>query len=259
MKLFNKGLLVSSSLLILSSCGGSDIKEHQSDYLSWGTSSVKRSTIRASREESIRVCMSGRISRDDADRATAWSTESLLVWLRALKVIDTRVTSRITYTCDNPHLTWNIRSGNGRANARPGQVNIYTARPFGTWSHELGHAFAGLSDTYAGGAGKCKSGQPLSLMCWGAYGPRADHSEYSTLWEDDILGVQANYNKVFRDEKTPADWADQVDLTAAIDPQNPWPTGKKFEPVVTFKDWNIEIASGLTATAIDNSGDILDF
>jgi hypothetical protein len=54
--------------------------------------------------------------------------------------------------------------------------------------HELGHA-VGLYDTYNGRGGSCQQGQPDSVMCW---------ARYTELTEDDILGIQDVYKKVFR-------------------------------------------------------------
>jgi len=240
-------------LLALTSCGQNT---SELDYLSWSRSGIKSSTISASREDTIKVCMKGQASEPDLKRATEWSNESLLIWLRALKTIDIKVTSSITYTCKRPHLTWNLRSGNGRSNASPSKVNIYLARPFGTWTHELGHAFAGLSDTYAGGAGKCKRGQPLSLMCWGAYGPRADHTEWSTLYADDIKGVRDHYDIVFKDEKIAPEWAEDVDVTGPLNPHDPWPI---LQGVTIIKLDNLVKIVGDEATEIDYSGRILDY
>jgi len=146
-------------------------------------------------------------------------------------------------------LTIHLRPGKGTSYASPSVTTIYLTRPYGTWTHELGHALAGLGDTYKGGAGSCGN-QPESLMCWGAYGPRANPEEWSTLWLDDIKGIQANYKKVFPSEGTSPAWADTVDLEESIDFDQPWPDTDREE--IYFEDHKVELIDG-PASEIDYS------
>lgn len=218
------GLLPLAAVVCLASACSSEDLGLSRDYISWSESSIRDSTIMKAQAPTINVCLQGRASTADLDRAKLWTKQSLLTWLRTLKVVDQRVTSSLTLTCTDRHLTINLLSGSGRSYASPSVANLYLGVAYGTWTHELGHAFAGLSDTYTGSsAGACRSGQPESLMCWGAYGPRRDHAAWSTLWQDDIAGIQANFRRVFQGPFTAPDWAGSIDLEAPLDPQSPWP------------------------------------
>src|SRR5690606_11183485 len=126
-------------------------------------------------KDDLKVCLSGSVSAADYERSQAWAHRAVLTWFRTLKVLDEAVTANVTFTCSDYDLFFQLRSGSGRSYASPSWINVYMTRPFGTWTHELGHALAALGDTYSGSsAGQCQSGQPQSLMCWGAYGPRAN-------------------------------------------------------------------------------------
>lgn len=195
----------------------------ETNYLSWSTDSIRASLIGQAKKEVVNVCLQGSVTAADLQRAKTWSRRAILTWFRALKVIDERVTGNIALTCTNRDLTINLKTGDSTSFASPSVATIYTQRPFGTWTHEFGHALAGLTDTYGGGAGSCKSGQPLSLMCWGAYGPRANLNAWSTLWPDDIKGIQANYRLLNSGGTTAPAWADEVDLEAPLDLSTPWP------------------------------------
>ena len=144
--------------------------------------------------------------------------------------------------------------GSGTSYASPSVSTIYLSRPFGTWTHEFGHALVGLSDTYSGRtAGDCVSGQPESLMCWGAYGPKKDEAAHSTLWADDIAGFQANYYKIFGRDLTPPDWAGTIDLESPLDVNNPWP---EFSfPNRTEDATLVRIDDSLPTTPIDANED----
>ena len=127
----------------------------------------------------------------------------------------------------NPDLTINLRSGNGTSFAGCGQTTIYSGNPYGTTLHEFGHAVVGLSDTYSGRqAGACKSGQPQSAMCWGAYGKK-DAEGYSMLYPDDVSGAQANYRNLFSDLNPPSV---KIDPFAVLDVRNPWPKSPTINP-----------------------------
>jgi len=186
-------------------------------FIAWSTTSGI--SLRSAREPEFRVCISGR----DSERARAYTRRGVLTWLRAVWVIDDRVTNQVTFECNNSHMRVNILPGSGTSNASPGRTNIYEQRPYGTYLHEFGHSLAGLADTYSGRqAGRCQAGQPQSNMCWGAYGPRSDPERFSGLWQDDIEGVQSQYRKIFRDSRPPANGS-SVDLKAPLNVENPWP------------------------------------
>jgi hypothetical protein len=232
--------------VVFSGCGaGTSDQAHVSSpkYIQWGSNSVRSSTIADVRGDEIRVCLSGSVTSEEFNLSRERTTRSVLTWLRVLKVMDESVTANVTFSCDNYHLIFYLRRGSGTSYASPSTINIYMNRPFGTWTHELGHAFAGLGDTYTNGtAGSCQSGQPQSLMCWGGYGPRRDQDEFSTLWPDDIAGVQANYRRLFGGDLTPPDWADEIDLEAPLDSENPWPAAS---PEIRFYGSNLVVDDNL--------------
>lgn len=243
---------------LLTGCGQLPTQDASTlNYLSWDSSSVRSSTIADARKETINVCLQGSVTAPDLERSKTWARRAILTWLRTAKVIDVRVTSNVAYSCENRDLTINLRNGSGTSFASPSVSTIYMTRPYGTWTHELGHALAGLNDTYAGGAGSCKSGQPLSLMCWGAYGPRANPEEWSTMWPDDIAGMQANYRKIFQNELVAPEWAGDIDLEAPIDVERPWPEATVQLFQADSHDVTI-LAGGETAILVDdpNSQDL---
>ncbi len=237
-------------IMILTACG-STIETSELNYLSWGQSAVRQSLIAKARVKTINVCLTGTVSSADLERAKTWSRRSILTWFRIAKDMDKRVTSNIAFTCTNKHLTINLRKGSGTSFASPSVATIYMSRPYGTWTHEMGHALAGLSDTYASSAGKCKSGQPQSLMCWGAYGPRANPDEWSTLWSDDIAGFRANYRKVFTDTLVPPTWSGKINLEAPMDLNAPWPEALVAQTDDDMDSTLATIDDSLGATTID--------
>ncbi len=242
------------SVVFLACCEmllGSSASQADSRYVSFSESSVKRCTIAHIRKPTLNICLAGQSTGPDFERAKAWAARASLTWLRVLKVIDQSVTRQIAFTCNQKHLTINLRPGGGTSFASPSVSTIYSTRPYGTWTHELGHALAGLGDTYAGGAGKCGS-QPQSLMCWGAYGPRANPDQWSTLWSDDIKGIQANFQKVFPGASIAPAWAQSVDLEKPVDPIDPWPSDAVIEPKV--QDHQVQLVKG-EASEIDYSED----
>jgi hypothetical protein len=157
-----------------------------------------------------------------------WAKRGVLTWLRAARKADDRVTGNVEISCSNPHVMINMLGGRSRSYASPGIVHFYTGQPYGELLHELGHAVAGLGDTYVGSqAGSCAPGQPQSNMCWGAYGPRSDPEKHSGLWPDDITGVMANQRRLFADAKPPAN-ADTINAEAPLNMSSPW--GGSMQP-----------------------------
>ena len=135
----------------------------ESRYVSFSESSLRRCTIAQIKKPNINICLSGQATGPDLERAKTWAARASLTWLRVMKVLDEQVTRQIVFTCANPNLTIYLRPGGGTSHATPSNSTIYLTRPYGTWTHELGHALAGLGDTYQGSAGKCGN-QPQSLM-----------------------------------------------------------------------------------------------
>ena len=222
-----------------------------SRYVSFSESSVKKCTIAHIRKPTLNICLDGQATSADLQRVQQWAARASLTWLRVLKVLDNQVTRQVVFSCQNKHLSIHLRPGGGTSHASPSVATIYLTRPYGTWTHELGHALAGLGDTYQGGAGKCGS-QPQSLMCWGAYGPRANPEEWSTLWSDDIKGIQANFRKVFSGASVPPSWANNVDLEDSLELENPWPDSGFSVP--KLKSHQVQIVKG-PASVIDTSED----
>jgi hypothetical protein len=206
----------------LASCGTSPTGSELS-YISWSQVNIQNSTLADAAEDAINICLRGATSQENLERATRWSTRSVLTWLRVLKSVDKNVSGNIRYTCNSPDLTWVLKTGEGVSNASPSRVNIYMTRPYGTWTHELGHALAALGDTYLDRtAGNCRSGHPESLMCWGAYGPRRDPEQFSTLWQDDIDGIKENYRRLFGTGMESPAWGAGFDHTIPLDSNEPW-------------------------------------
>lgn len=237
-------------LLLVGACGKPQVGS-ELDYISWGEAGARRSTISASQKDELKVCLNGNMSQEDFERVKKWSIKSVLTWLRVAKSVDDSVVGKITFTCSRYDLLIRLRPGSGTSFASAGETTIYLARPYGTWTHELGHALAALGDTYQGRtAGSCRSGHDPSLMCWGAYGPRRDHEEFSTLWEDDINGFLHNYRLVFGDEIEAPEWGGELDLLASFDPVEPWPG---YDPqAVEFKDSRVFVDPKKLPTEVDN-------
>lgn len=218
---------------------------------SFSESAIRKCSLMHSTKPIFNICLKGEASAADLERGKTWATRSTLSWFRVLKTLDRNVTREVVFTCQSPHLTIHLRKGGGTSFANPSVTTIYLSRPYGTWTHELGHALAGLSDTYAGAAGQCGN-QPQSLMCWGAYGPRANPDQWSTLWPDDIEGIRKNYRKVANEMLFPPDWAPWIDPEKALDPSNPWPDFQ-FQSYSDV-DTEVTVTSG-SETEIDYSPD----
>jgi hypothetical protein len=190
------------------------------DYLTMNSSGC---TLRYAREPEIRLCIQGNAAGGASlERAKDYSKRALLSWFRALRQIDDKVTNQVVFSCNKPHLKVQLDQGNGTSMGRCGYTRIYSQRPYGTYLHEFGHAVAGLADTYSGGsAGNCVSGQPQSVMCWGAYGPK-DGAGYNHLFPDDVKGIQNIYRKIMGSTALQAPKV-KIDPYGALDPNNPWP------------------------------------
>lgn len=171
------------------------------------------------REPEFRICTRGATSSSTDDRAI----RSVLIWLKAARIADGKVTKNVKISCNKAHLNIEMIAGRGRSMGGPSSLMYYTGQAMGELVHELGHALVGLGDTYAGGAGVCKAGQPQSNMCWGAYGPRSDMQKYSGLWPDDIEGVQRKVKRLFRDAIPPANASAINAEEPLLDANNPWP------------------------------------
>lgn len=220
-------VLAGSVATTLTSCartGGEDQHSAELHYLTFGGSNG--CTLNYAQEPEIRLCVAGTTGAT-LEKAKDYSKRALLTWLRALRQIDDQVSSNVVFSCSSPHLRVNMIPGSGTSYAGCGKANIYTAKTYGTYLHEFGHAVAALGDTYTGGsAGACRSGQPKSVMCWGAYGPNKDPQGFSLLYQDDVNGIQNQYRKITASRGillVPP--REQIDPLAPIDPNNPWPTG----------------------------------
>lgn len=231
----------------LTGCGQSQDSHSHQKFIAWQVDSVQASGIADARADVYRICLNGQINPADEQRVRDWTVRAALTWLRPLKKIDAEVTDQLMLTCDRPHMTIRLRPGSGTSFASPSIMTIYLSRPFGTWSHEFGHAFTGLADTYQSGAGKCFSNQPQSLMCWGAYGPRKDFKIWSTLWPDDIDGLYSNYEKIIGETDAPS-FAGQINSEKSFSLEKPWPG---FELVDT--DSQLSTSEDIESVEIDYS------
>lgn len=182
-------LLIFNTFLFSVSCSEpAAIGEHESHsslhYLIM--SSSNKCLVAKALDPEIRVCFSGSGVNENVKQHVKGG---ILEWFEPLRKLNSRVTASVQFSCSNPQLTVNVNPGNGTASAGCGRINSYSQRPYGSFLHELGHALAGLSDTYQGRqAGSCRPGQPESIMCWGAYGQ-------NRLYPDDIEGVINQFKK----------------------------------------------------------------
>ena len=248
---FTKKISHILGVLLLAGCG-KGVAHSENKYISWNTGMVRNSVIAKALEPELRICVDGDMNSTELDRVKSWAQKAALTWLRVAKVMDNRVLGKVAFSCEKYHMALHMFRGEGTSHASPSVSNIYLKRPFGTWTHEFGHALVGLSDTYTGRtAGDCVSGQPESLMCWGAYGPKKDDTAHSTLWTDDIAGFQANYHKIFGKDLTAPDWGGTIDLEGPIDVNSPWPEFvlPKRDPGTT----NVRIDDSLPTMVIDQS------
>ena len=173
------------------------------------------------REPEFRICISGDTEDSNIEERSA---RAALTWLRAIRIVDDRVTDKVVFSCDaSVHLTIEARIGGRTSLGSAKWVDSNVSNPYAELLHEMGHAVVGLGDTYAGFAGQCQAGKPESNMCWGGYGPRRDPNIYSGLWEDDIEGTQERYLLLYPDSQAPAN-ASSIDAEAPLDVTNPWPT-----------------------------------
>ena len=156
----------------------------------------------------LKVCFdSAGASNAAVERQKKYFTIGIGKWMDALRQIDPRLTNRVALSCNNPHFNVTVNPGSGIATSGCGQANVFSSESSGdesgedpvlqgTTLHELGHGLAGLNDTYSGRqAGACQDGQPESIMCWGGYGSKKDAQGYKTLYDDDIQGIQSQFQK----------------------------------------------------------------
>ncbi len=219
---FKRAFALVVLVLLSASCLEKPFEAHEEEshtkYLTFG--SFRSCTLAKARNPVVNIC----IKNGDAaqvEKAKKYSKRAILTWFRAMRMIDDKVVGNIQFSCSSSDLTINLRSGSGTSFAGCGNTTIYSAKPYGTTLHEFGHAVVGLGDTYSGRqAGNCRSGQPKSAMCWGAYGKK-DSDGFNMLYPDDVEGVHANYRTIFKD-LTPPESA--IDPFALLDPDNPWPS-----------------------------------
>lgn len=227
------------------------ISAQASAFTSFSKSSLHQCSIgKLESAESFKICLEGNASAPDMARAKEWAALSSLAWLRVFKAFDnTMSATTIEFTCSSPMLTIILKNGSGRSYATAGKTWIYNEVPYGTWTHELGHALVGLGDTYQNAsAGNCKRGQPESLMCWGGYGPRRDRTKFSTLWEDDVEGAIHNYRTLYG-ATLPSAAQDDFNLFTAFAKTNPFPNPQTVQ--FSFSESRVNIDPNGTLTPIN--------
>lgn len=174
------------------------------------------------RKPEFKICLKGASTRPDFERLKTYSATSAYAWLKLYKMLDYSVTTKVVFSCDSPALVVNILNGNGRSYATTGEAWIFQAVPLNVHNHEYGHALAGLSDTYAGGACQCKSGQPQSLMCCAASGMRGDHTKWSGFYQDDVEGATRAYRIAHGEGTIPTIRDPEFSLFGPIDLASPF-------------------------------------
>lgn len=202
-----------SGLFLLSSCHFNDRPAggelSKSDFIQFGGEGCKSFSPSSL---PTKICLkSAGSSPAGVERQRHYLSIGVGKWMGALKDLDATINNEVVFDCENPSLTAGVSFGNGVATAGCGFINLYEFEAVadtskedvvlqGTTLHELGHALAGLSDTYdtsSRQAGNCVPGQPESIMCWGGYGAKLDAEGWKTLYDDDIAGIR----KAFADFK----------------------------------------------------------
>lgn len=191
-------------------------------YILFSPGAIKQCSLMHAKKPEFKICLRGASTRPDFDRLKDNVALGAVTWLKIYKMLDYAVSTKVVFSCDNQALTVNIISGNGRSYAQTGQYWLYSSVPAAVAIHESGHALAGLSDTYAGNGGSCKPGQPLSNMCLAQYGARGDHTKFSTLYEDDVLGATRAYRIAHGEGTIPTMRDPEFSLFGPIDLASPF-------------------------------------
>jgi len=223
-----------------------------SAYILFSTGAIKQCSLIHAKKSEFKICLRGAANRPNFERLKEYSAISAYAWLKLYKKLDYGVTTKVAFSCESPALTVNILNGNGRSYATSGQAWIYEAVPANVHKHEYGHALAGLSDTYAGGACQCKSGQPQSLMCCAASGARGDHTKFSGFYDDDILGGTEAYRIVHGYGTTPTIRSPEFSLFNPIKLLMPF-EGLDIEDTQNYveEDFQVQILQGERLTPIN--------
>lgn len=161
-------------------------------------SNINNCVVAKALQPQIRVCYQG---SGVAPIHKNYVRDGILAWFAPLRQLNPGVTSNVVEDCSAPDLIVKIKQGDGTAEGRCGYVETFRQRPYVSFLHELGHAVAGLNDTYiinptgkGGKAGRCQPGQPESIMCWGAMGR-------PELYPDDFAGIQSQFRKLGLDSQ----------------------------------------------------------
>lgn len=161
------------------SCGPSQTEPSLVKYQEWSNQGRAFSGLYSN----IKICIKG----PNAGRWNVPSFDALAKWIKPLQSLDPEIIPSFSIDCRNPDYEIKVNSTSGRANASTvGKINLYQNSTFNTLSHEFGHVFANLADTYIEGAWTCKPGQPVSVMC---------NAQFSDLKSDDINGVVSTFKK----------------------------------------------------------------
>lgn len=191
-------------------------------YILFSSGAIKQCSVMNVRKPEFKICLKGASTRPDFERLKSNVALGAVTWLKIYKMLDYSVTTKVVFSCESPALTVNILSGNGRSYARTSEYWLFSATPAAVAIHEAGHALAGLSDTYAGNGGSCKSGQPPSAMCLAQYGERGDHTKFSTLYPDDVDGATRAYRIAHGGGTTPTMRDPEFSLFTPIDLVSPF-------------------------------------
>lgn len=226
-------------------------------FLLFSDSAIRQCSLKDARKDEFRICFRGSATRPDFERHKEYAVRAAFTWLKVYKTMDFEVTTRVAISCQSPAISINILNGNGRSYARPSEAWLYSQVNQSTWVHEFLHAMAGLADTYSGSSAcVCQRGQPISNACCGGYGPRADHTKWSTLFDDDIDGAKVAYRKVFGHSLMPTLRAPDFSLFTPIDLANPFEHLNLEEDfsVSHIEDHQVFVVDG-PATPIDHKAE----
>lgn len=132
----------------------------------------------------VKICVTGPL----ANKYKHTVGDSYFKWIREIQKVDRDVLASISYNCTDPNYYVETHDTDGRAHAtRGGLIRLYKNSDGATVTHELGHMFVGLADTYVEGVWTCKPGQPLSIMC-------STQKVGNRLLQDDIIGLRHQFS-----------------------------------------------------------------
>lgn len=152
--------------------------------------SEKSKLLSAVTSKQIRVCLTSMSSEISSADWQQHAEKAIATWIEALRPISDVALVKDIQIINKDHCeakefdhVIQLQTGKERSSHWPGEsiTTFYVgdSRGYAVLLHESGHAM-GLADTYEG-RGKCKPGQPQSVMC---------NCDFFDLQKDDIVGIR---------------------------------------------------------------------